>query len=129
MQYGFTGLSSAEFATILQLKLRAVALNLVYIVRGSNASALALCQSLLEQAEKVQKYLESNETLAPDEFTLELFQMLDSLEDPKPGTVAKLISPILEKFPIPLVSFSSVVMHSFHSCTRYFFLVSWLVKN
>jgi integrator complex subunit 4 len=110
MHYCFSGLSVQENAVILQLKLRALAFQLVYIVRGSNQSALASCQYLLEQAEGVQKYLEVNGNLPTDDFTAAMFQVFDSLEDPKPGTVAKLLLPLFEKHPIPLVSFSSSVI-------------------
>lgn len=108
MQYSFSGLSPQEFAVVLQLKLRALAFQLVYIVKGSNASALASCQFLVEQAEAVQKYLEQH-NLTADDFTTAMFQMLDQLDDPKPGTVAKLLLPLFEKHPIPLVAFNSQV--------------------
>lgn len=108
LQYSFTGLSPKEHGIVMQLKLRALALKLVYIVRGSNESALAICQNLLEQAVKVQNYLEAN-SLAPDEFTYAMFTMLDSLDEPKPGTVAKFLLPLFEKYQIPLLSFSSSV--------------------
>ncbi|ODM99768.1 Integrator complex subunit 4 [Orchesella cincta] len=108
MQYGFTGLSPKEYGIVMQLKLRALAFQLVYIVRGSNASALAICQNLLEQAETVQKYLEEN-NLTPDEFTFAMLKMLDSLDEPKPGTVAKHLLPLFEAHQIPLISFSSSI--------------------
>jgi integrator complex subunit 4 len=109
MQYRFSGLTPQESAIIMQMKLRALAFQLVYIVRGSNASALASCQFLLEQAEGVQKYLESNGNLASDGFTGAMFQVLDQLDDPKPGTLAKLLLPLFEKHPIHLMSFTSPV--------------------
>jgi len=109
MQYSFSGLNLEENAVVMQLKLRALAFQLVYIVRGSNTSALSSCQYLLEQAEVFQKYLEDNGNMSPDEFTGAMFQMLDSLDDPKPGTVAKLLMPLFENHSIPLVSFSSSV--------------------
>lgn len=108
MQYRFSGLTPSENAIIMQMKLRALAFQLVYIVRGSNASALASCQFLLEQAEGVQKYLESNGNLPQDDFTASMFQVLDSLDDPKPGTLAKLLLPLLD-IPIQLMSFTSPV--------------------
>lgn len=110
MQYGFTGFSPNEYGLTMQLKLRALALQLVYIVRGSNASALAICQNFLEQAESVQKYMEEND-LSADEFTFAMFKMLDGLDEPKPGTVAKHLLPLFEKHPIPLISFSSSVRY------------------
>lgn len=117
MQYGFVGLTPKECGVITQLKLRSLALQLVYIVRGSNQSALATCQTLVEQAEAVQKYLEEN-NLTPDDFIFSMFKMLDSLDEPKPGTVAKHLLPLFEKHPIPLVSFSNPVGSLCSKCNR-----------
>lgn len=52
----FIGLNPSEKATILQMRLKVFALHLVYVVRGSNASALALCDHFLNQMENLQKY-------------------------------------------------------------------------
>jgi hypothetical protein len=40
---------------VRQMKLRALALQFIYTVRGSNASALAQCEHLLAEIEDVQK--------------------------------------------------------------------------
>lgn len=109
MQYGFSGLTPAEYGVIIQLKLRVLALQLAYIAHGSSGSALAPCQNLLQQAERVQKYLESNGNLKPDDFTQALFLLLDSTNEPKPGTLSSKFLPYFEKFPIQLVSFASLV--------------------
>lgn len=123
MQYGFSGLTPQELGIIMQLKLRALSLQLVYIVRGSNASALASCQFLLEQAEVVQKFLESiGSTIEDDEFTRAMFLMLDQTDDPKPGTLAKLLLPLFDK-PVQLLTFASpvsriqsyyIILHDMH---------------
>jgi len=109
MQYGFSGLSPNEYGIIIQLKLRVLALQLAYIAHGSSGSALAPCQNLLEQAELVQKYLEQNGNIIPDDFTQALFLLLDSTNDPKPGTLSSKFLPYFEQYPIQLVSFSSLV--------------------
>ncbi|XP_063238689.1 integrator complex subunit 4 isoform X6 [Bacillus rossius redtenbacheri] len=49
LQYLFVGLNAEDLASVKQLKLKALALQLVYIVRGSNSSALALCDHFLKQ--------------------------------------------------------------------------------
>jgi hypothetical protein len=63
---------------------------------------------LLEHAESVQKFLEKN-NLVTDDFTSAMFTMLDQLEDPKPGIVAKLLLPLFEKFSIPVIGFHGQV--------------------
>jgi integrator complex subunit 4 len=74
--------------------LRALALNLVYIVRGSNASALAPCHHFLTVVEDMQRDL-SLAGLEPDSFTGAVFRELSVLEEPKPGTVSRILIPLL----------------------------------
>lgn len=108
MQYGFNGLTPEEFAVVLQLKFRALAFQLVYIVKGSNASALATCQNLLEQTENVQKYMEDH-GLHPDSFTRAMFTIVDSLEEPKPGTLSNMLIPLFEEHCLPIIHFKGFV--------------------
>lgn len=44
-----------DLAAVKQFKLKALALQFVYIVRASNSSALALCEHFLEQVEDTQR--------------------------------------------------------------------------
>ena len=55
LSHMFVGLTPAETACILQIRLRALALQLVYIVCGSNSSALALCEHFLDQVDSLQR--------------------------------------------------------------------------
>jgi integrator complex subunit 4 len=56
LQHLFVGLKEEDLAAVKQFKLKALALQLVYIVRASNSSALALCEHFLEQVEDTQRY-------------------------------------------------------------------------
>lgn len=94
LQHLFVGLSPAETCVIKQFRLRTLAINLVYIVKGSNASALAPCYQFLSAVEDMQKELYMA-NLEPDNFTSAVFRELSALEEPKPGTVARLLIPIL----------------------------------
>ncbi|KAK4880692.1 hypothetical protein RN001_008838 [Aquatica leii] len=105
MQYLFVGLGPYESCSVKQFRLRALALNLIYIVKGSNASALAPCHQFLAAVEEMQRELVAN-GIEPDAFTLSIFKELSVLEEPKPGTVARILVPILSetklgKIPIP----------------------------
>ena len=51
----FVGLKEVDLVAVKQFKLKALALQLVYIVRASNSSALALCEHFLEQVEDTQR--------------------------------------------------------------------------
>lgn len=57
LQHLFVGLKEEDLAAVKQFKLKALALQLVYIVRASNSSALALCEHFLEQIEDTQRYV------------------------------------------------------------------------
>lgn len=96
LQFFFVGLSPVEQCAVKQFRLRALALNLVYIVKGSNASALAPCHHFLTVVEDMQKEL-SQAGLEPDNFTALVFRELSLLEEPKPGAVSRILIPILSE--------------------------------
>jgi len=51
------GLKEVDLVAVKQFKLKALALQLVCIVRASNSSALALCEHFLEQVEDTQRFV------------------------------------------------------------------------
>ncbi|XP_067013887.2 integrator complex subunit 4 isoform X2 [Anabrus simplex] len=95
LQYLFIGLQEEELAAVRQFKLKALALQLVYIVRGSNSSALALCEHFLEQVEDTQRYL-SEHNLTPEPFAASVFKEMGMLDETKPGPVARSLLPLLQ---------------------------------
>ncbi|CAH1100024.1 unnamed protein product [Psylliodes chrysocephalus] len=108
LQFFFVGLGSVEQCAVKQLRLQALALNLVYIVKGSNASALAPCHHFLTVVEDMQKDL-TQAGLQPNHFTALVFSELAQLEEPKPGTVSRILIPILSeakmrKIPAPNIN-------------------------
>ncbi|RZC34050.1 integrator complex subunit 4 [Asbolus verrucosus] len=96
LQFFFVGLSPVEECAVKMFRLRALALNLVYIVKGSNASALAPCHHFLTVVEDMQRDL-TVAGLEPDSFTSTVFRELSVLEEPKPGTVSRILIPILSE--------------------------------
>lgn len=96
LQFLFVGLSPVEVCAVKELRLRALALNLVYIVKGTSSSALAPCHHFLSAVEEMQRDLGAV-GLKPDGFTSAVFKELALLEEPKPGTVARILIPILEE--------------------------------
>lgn len=95
LQHLFVGLKEVDLAAVKQFKLKALALQLVYIVRASNSSALALCEHFLEQVEDTQRYL-GEQGLQPEPFTASVFKEMGQLEDTKPGPVARSLLPLLQ---------------------------------
>ncbi|GFY47093.1 integrator complex subunit 4 [Trichonephila inaurata madagascariensis] len=100
LSHQFLGLSSEEIICLRQLRLRALSLQLMVLIRGSNTSALGPCEAFLEQVDSLQRFQEE-QGLSSDSFTSALFRDLDSLEDPKPGTVARVLQPLLQSCPCP----------------------------
>lgn len=95
LNHRFLGLQKQELAALKQLRLRALALQLVVVIKGSNTSALGLCEAFLDQVEMLQAFLEENE-LQPDSFTAAMFRDMDALEEPKPGSVARVLQPLIQ---------------------------------
>ncbi|KAL1140378.1 hypothetical protein AAG570_000310 [Ranatra chinensis] len=103
LQYLFVGLKKRELAAVKQFKIKALALHLVYIVRVSNLSALALCEHFLTVVENTQRYL-TEKKIEPDEFSSGVFNAMASLDDLKPGAVARCLFPLLNtaaQMPMP----------------------------
>ncbi|EEC20489.1 integrator complex subunit, putative [Ixodes scapularis] len=100
LNHQFLGLERQEEAALRQLRLRALALQLVVVIRGSNSSALGLCEAFLDQVELLQAFLEQH-SLEPDPFTTAMLRDMDALEEPKPGSVARVLQPLLQEHACP----------------------------
>lgn len=107
LKYAFSNLTSAEKIAIRSLRVRVLALQLVYVVHGSTGSALGLCDNFLEHTESFHKYLSEN-NIQPDAFLNAITQELSQLEEPRPGAVARILQPhLLTHQIIPLFPFST----------------------
>ncbi|KAK7078719.1 Integrator complex subunit 4 [Halocaridina rubra] len=103
LRHAFTNLSSNEEASIRNLRLRTLALQLVYVVHGSTGSALGLCDNFLEHTEAMYRFL-TEEKLKADSFLEAVFEELSHLEEPRPGAVARILQPLLLSSPVPALS-------------------------
>lgn len=70
-----------------------MALQLIAIIHGSNASALALCDAFISEMEYLHKLLSDND-LNADTLTVKMMKEISLLEEPKPGTVARVLKPL-----------------------------------
>ncbi|KAK6644708.1 hypothetical protein RUM43_000976 [Polyplax serrata] len=93
LQYCFTNLTDVQIASMKQLKLKALCVMLVKVVKG-NSSALSLCHYFLTTVDGTQRYLASKGIL-PEPWTRSLFKELSLLEDNKPGVVARVLLPLI----------------------------------
>lgn len=95
LEHLFVGVSDVEICAIKQFRLKALAIHLVFVVRASNASALAPCHHFLAAVEETEREL-SSKGLEPDPFTAAVFRELGALDEPKPGPVARCLLPLLQ---------------------------------
>ncbi|XP_066973639.1 integrator complex subunit 4 [Macrobrachium rosenbergii] len=103
LRHAFTNLSPTEEASIRNLRVRTLALQLVYVVHGSTGSALGLCDNFLEHTEALHRFL-TDEKLKADSFLEAVFEELSQLEEPRPGAVARILQPLLLSNPVPALA-------------------------
>lgn len=91
-----------------QLKLKALAIMLVKVVKG-NSSALSLCHYFLTTVDNTQRYL-AEKGIMPEPWTRSLMKELSLLEDNKPGVVARVLLPLINNIqpssPLPCQVFN-----------------------
>lgn len=110
--HAFTGVGAGDRAYARGMRLRALALQLVYVVNGSTGSALGLCEAFLNHARPLKENSvlgaastsnpdnnKDNNDLYEDPF---LVAALNQLRDERrPGTVARTLQPLLTAHPPP----------------------------
>ncbi|EFX70011.1 hypothetical protein DAPPUDRAFT_328539 [Daphnia pulex] len=90
LQYMFSNLSTEEMLLIQSTRLQAMAIQLVYIVRASNTSALALSDHFVSRVEALKGYgnLPS--------FAGAIVKEIARVDDTKPGVLSRILLPILQ---------------------------------
>jgi len=99
----FSSIGAENEFLIKMFKLKVMAVNLVYVVCGSNKSALSLTESFIKEFEKISKDL--NETEAKEPFLIGVLMSLN-IPEAKPGYIARKLKPLL--IANPLVGLASV---------------------
>lgn len=94
----FNGLHPLHLSFILQTRIKALALQLIAVIHGTNVSALALCDAFLEEVRTLQSHLTSNR-LEADELTHNMIDEINRLQQKKPGSVARVLQPLLISAP------------------------------
>jgi len=85
---------------IKMFKLKVMAVNLVYVVCGSNKSALSLTEAFMKEFELVCKDINDNEAeIAKEPFLLGVLKCL-SVAEAKPGYIARKLKPLLISNPL-----------------------------
>ncbi|KAF2364489.1 Armadillo-type fold [Trinorchestia longiramus] len=111
--HAFSGLGPGDRACVRGMRLRALALQLVYVVNGSTGSALGLCEAFLNHARPLKESFNTLQASASSNGDTErvsndtyedpfLIAALNQLKDERrPGTVARTLQPLLTAHPPP----------------------------
>lgn len=101
----FHKLSPIQRCCIQQLRLQALAIELVVFINNSNSSALDLCDDFVEEAKSLESFMSDQpflDCIALSTLSVAILEELGSLDQPKPGTVARKLEPLFTKTPVAL---------------------------
>lgn len=90
-------LNPVQSCCIQQLRIQALAIELIVFIRSSNASALDLCDSFVEEVKSLENFLSVQpflDSIALSDSSNMIISELSSLDSPKPGTVARKLEPL-----------------------------------
>lgn len=112
LMHQFHGLHPHHLALIHQTRVKALALQLIAVIHGSNASALGLCDAFLEELLILKSHLKSDD-ISPDSLTKEIISEISQLNSPKPGTVARALQPLFLSSQKLLIQAADLVSKSY----------------
>lgn len=98
-------LNAIQRCCIQQLRIQALAIELVAFINSSNASALDLCDNFMEEVKNLESFLDDQpflDSIALSSLSSSILEELGSLDQPKPGTVARKLEPLFSKTPVAL---------------------------
>jgi integrator complex subunit 4 len=90
----FNGLHPIHLTLVAATRVKALALQLVAVIHGSNASALTLCDAFLDEVNALQKYKQVH-SIKLDKLSERLLKEIGALMNPKPGSVARVLQPLM----------------------------------
>ncbi|KPM08491.1 hypothetical protein QR98_0070120 [Sarcoptes scabiei] len=95
----FHGLKTLHLMSLQQTRIKAMALQLIAIIHGSNISALGLCDAFISELNHLKKLATENNFQLNRIIDL-IYSAISEIDLPKPGTVARKLKPILFNHPI-----------------------------
>lgn len=95
----YHGLHPRLVICIQQTRVKAMALQLIAIIHGSNVSALGLCDAFLSEMADL-KILLTKHDVKPDEIIQLMSDTISAMNQPRPGSVARALQPIFISSPI-----------------------------
>lgn len=100
LQYRFSNLSLPQRKKVQLLKIHVLSLHALFIVLASNKSALAVTEDFFHEVEVMIGTLDSPEEVDESPFLAALLAGLSSTDDHKPGSVVKIVQPLLLSHPV-----------------------------
>ncbi|XP_059099010.1 integrator complex subunit 4-like [Tigriopus californicus] len=100
LQYRFSNLTLPQRKKVLLLKIHVLSLHALFIVLASNKSALAVTEDFFHEVEVMISTLDSPEEVDESPFLAALLAALSSTDDHKPGSVVKIVQPLLLSHPV-----------------------------
>jgi len=108
LQSMFSQLDASNSTAVQMLELKVKAVNLVYIVCGSNLSALIPTEAFLKEFSSIRSSM-TEEEISKEPFLVALVQSLNTTES-KPGVIARILRPLLVSHPpAPLTTLPSTL--------------------
>uniref|UniRef100_A0A6G1S7D3 Integrator complex subunit 4 n=1 Tax=Aceria tosichella TaxID=561515 RepID=A0A6G1S7D3_9ACAR len=95
-------LSPIQRCCVQQLRVQALAIELVIFINSCNSSALDLCDDFLEEVRNLESFLSDQpflDSIALGSLAAKMLDELSELDLPKPGTVARRLEPLFCKTP------------------------------
>ena len=99
LTYRFEGLSQRQKFQLKLLKTYIAVLQVIFIVRASNKSALSVSEQLLQQLDHLNRE-STTEEIRSSTFLSALISALSASEDRKPGSLARILQPLLLSHPL-----------------------------
>jgi len=97
LQSMFSQLDPSNTTAVRMLSLKVMAVNLVYVVCGSNLSALIPTEAFLKEFATIRATM-TEEEISKEPFLVALIQSLNTTES-KPGVIARILRPLLVSHP------------------------------
>jgi integrator complex subunit 4 len=105
-------LSPIQRCCVQQLRVQALAIELVVFINSCNSSALDLCDDFLEEVRSLESFLNDQpflDSIALGSLTSSMLDELSELDSPKPGTVARKLEPLFCKTPTILNQINEIL--------------------
>ena len=108
LQHRFTGHNDKEIFLTKLLKINILSLQILFLVRASNKSALSATEQFLREVESLDM-ISDDKMITSSPFLSALIKKLIDADDHKPGNMARILQPLLLAHPLESLSSDSSI--------------------